>query len=267
MIKHWLITGDTHGQVLDRLNNIDTTKYPLEETALIILGDAGLNFYLNKTDKKNKHIVNNRGFMVYCVRGNHEERPENLNPIEFAYDMKIQGWVWREPEYPNIAYLDDGGLYEIAGHTVLVIGGAYSVDKYYRLSRFPADATWTGWFEDEQLLDWEMQDIATNIKGKEVDFVLTHTCPVAWEPTDLFLSGIDQSKVDKTMELWFQELKDTFSWKVWLFGHYHDDRLVRPGVEMYFRDMEEIDTIWERWQHPDNLDWWLKKDPLYYSGV
>ena len=56
MIKNWLVTGDTHGQVMTRLMNIGTTDYPPEETALIILGDAGINFYLNKTDLKNKKI-------------------------------------------------------------------------------------------------------------------------------------------------------------------------------------------------------------------
>ena len=43
MIKNWLVTGDTHGQVLERLSHIG---YPPDETALIILGDMGLNFYL-----------------------------------------------------------------------------------------------------------------------------------------------------------------------------------------------------------------------------
>ena len=49
MIKNWLVTGDTHGQVLERLSHIG---YPPDETALIILGDMGLNFYLNKTVQK-----------------------------------------------------------------------------------------------------------------------------------------------------------------------------------------------------------------------
>lgn len=58
MIKNWLVTGDTHGQVLERLSHIE---YLPDETALIILGDMGLNFYLNKTDRKNKRNVNATG--------------------------------------------------------------------------------------------------------------------------------------------------------------------------------------------------------------
>ena len=56
MIKHWIITGDTHGWVETRLGNIyrNMPECKPEETAVIILGDAGLNFWLNNSDKKHK---------------------------------------------------------------------------------------------------------------------------------------------------------------------------------------------------------------------
>lgn len=56
MIKNFLITGDTHGRVMERLSHMEN-KYVPQETALIILGDAGINFYLNKTDAKNKKTL------------------------------------------------------------------------------------------------------------------------------------------------------------------------------------------------------------------
>ena len=42
MIKRWIITGDTHGQVETRIGNIVRNKNieNCEETAVIILGDA-----------------------------------------------------------------------------------------------------------------------------------------------------------------------------------------------------------------------------------
>ena len=55
-IKNWFLTGDTHGKVLERLANLPESCAPAE-TALIILGDCGLNFYLNRTDWKNKRNV------------------------------------------------------------------------------------------------------------------------------------------------------------------------------------------------------------------
>ena len=259
----FLVTGDTHGQVMSRLMSINKEQYPPKETAIIILGDAGINFYLNKTDIKNKKIINNSGYTIYCVRGNHEERPENVPGMEQWYDVNIDGTVWREPDYPNIRYLMDGHAYLIEGHPTLVLGGAYSVDKWYRLSRMPADAKWTGWFKDEQLTPEEMKDITTRFAGEHFHIILSHTCPASWQPFDLFLPGLDQSTVDKSMEVWLEQFKEQIHWTVWLFGHFHDDRLVRPGVEMFFKDIEELDTVWQRWTSGKELDWWLKKDPNY----
>ena len=276
MIKNWFVTGDTHGQVLFRLSQINAGKYAASQTALIILGDAGINFYLNKTDMNLKRNIQNTGYTLYCVRGNHEERPENLGYIEHWYDENVKGYVMYEPDYPNIKYFEDGNAYEICGKSVLVIGGAYSVDKWYRLNRVGVTSKLdkdylnprkTGWFPDEQLLDWEMTTIEKEHFGKHYDVILTHTCPISWEPTDLFLSGLDQSSVDKTMELWLDKVKQNIDWSIWLFGHYHDDRLVRPGVEMYFNDIEDWEDIMKRWEDPEHLDWWLKKDPNYYIGV
>ena len=276
MIKNWFVTGDTHSQVLPRLSQINAGEYAASQTALIILGDAGINFYLNKTDMNLKRNIQNTGFTVYCVRGNHEERPENLGYIEHWYDENVKGYVMYEPDYPNIRYFEDGNAYEICGKSVLVIGGAYSVDKWYRLNRAGVtnkldkdylNPRKTGWFPDEQLLDWEMTTIEKEHFGKHYDVILTHTCPISWEPTDLFLPGLDQSSVDKTMELWLNEVKQKVDWNIWLFGHYHDDRLVRPGVEMYYRDIEDWETIMKRWEDPEHLDWWLKKDPNYEAGL
>lgn len=263
----WLVTGDTHGAVATRLMKIGETDYPKDDTAIIILGDAGINFYLNKTDIKNKKIINDIGYRVYCVRGNHEERPENLSYIVYIYDHDVNGWVIYEPDYPNIRYLMDGNTYTINGHSVLVIGGAYSVDKWYRLSRSSKNAKWTGWFEQEQLDAEEMAEIEKEQSGKHFDFVLSHTCPYSWQPFDLFLRGVDQSTVDNSMEHWMDEFKNKIDWTVWLFGHFHDDRLVRPGVEMFYTEIEELDLIWHRWTSGEEIPWWINKDPNYEEEI
>lgn len=254
----WHITGDTHG----RFGRFDEYRFEEpEKHAVIILGDAGFNYYLNKTDKKNKKIVNNYGFKVYCVRGNHEERPEKVPGIHPFYDEEVGGIVLKEIKYPNIRYFIDGETYTIQGYRFLVIGGAYSVDKNYRLQNG------YGWFKDEQLNESERDAILKKTKGKAYDFVLSHTCPISWEPTDLFLNCVDQKTVDKSMELWLDEVKNNITFKVWLFGHYHADRLERPGVEMFYLDTEELVNIIERWFSGKAIDWWLEKSPNYYMGV
>jgi hypothetical protein len=45
------------------------------------------------------------------------------------------------------------------------------------------------------------------------------------------------------MEKWLDDFKNNIDWKIWLFGHYHDDRLIRPGVEMYYKDIEDWENM------------------------
>lgn len=280
MIKHWIVTGDTHGGIstISRVGNIarNMPECLPEESGIIILGDAGLNFYLNKTDKKHKKLLNSQGYHIYCVRGNHEERPENLG-YQAIFDENVAGYVWADPDFDHIHYLMDGGEYNIGGYSVLTIGGAYSVDKYWRLARSGysaeeanvADPKKCGWFKDECLTNEEMENISKNHKGKTFDFILSHTCPFSWQPTDLFLGCIDQSTVDNSMELWMDNFKDCVNWNTWLFGHFHADRIERPHVEQFYQEYEELKSIANRWEEYDTtgeLDWWIPKSPNFYMG-
>ena len=246
----------------------------IEETAIIILGDAGLNFYLNNTDKKYKKMINSMGFCVYCVRGNHEERPENIPGMILVEDENVKNLVWFQEEFPNIRYFVDGNEYNIGGHSTLVLGGAYSIDKWYRLARagytaaeaVTANPKKCGWFKDELLTKEEMDAIEAKIYGKRYEFILSHTCPMSWEPTDLFLRGIDQTQVDKSMEIWMDGLLNHLDWRVWLFGHFHADRIERPCVEQMYMDYENIETIWNRWygEKTYEKEWWLPKSPYMH---
>lgn len=182
-----------------------------------------MNFYLNKTDSKNKKDINSRHYYIYCVRGNHEARPVDIPGMRLEYDEQVSGYVYMENNFPYIRYLVDGADYVIDGKRTLVIGGAYSVDKYYRLARFPKDAKWTGWFENEQLNKQERELIQSFVEGERYDIVLTHTCPRSWQPTELFIKKLPLALVDNSMEDWLDELKDKFSWSTWFYGHYHAD--------------------------------------------
>lgn len=275
MINKFYITGDCHG-VFTRFKNLP--EFNTQETiGIIVLGDFGVNFFLNKTDdKKKKELSTNYpNFIFYCVRGNHEARPQGLGNMEYKYDPEVDGMVWMEEDYPNIRYFKDYGIYTINGYICGIIGGAYSVDKWYRLARFGIhnktdygynNPKKTGWFPDEQLSTEEMEACSYLFKNQDFDFIFSHTCPYSWRPVDMFLSGVDQSSVDSSMELWMDKLKEQCKWKYWLFGHYHADRMERPHVEMFFNDIEKLDDVAARWEHYDEmgeLDWWIKKSPNF----
>lgn len=212
------ITGDIHGDITrieDFCNRLDGMLS--SNDVMIILGDCGFNYYLNKRDSKLKEKANNLGIIIFCVKGNHELHPDMIP----SYKTKEWngGTVYFEEKYPNLLFAKDGEIYDFDEKKVFVMGGAYSVDKFYRIMR-----GWH-WFDSEQPSE------ETKVYGMKrlesvdwkVDIVLTHTAPLSAEPRHLFLSMIDQSTVDKTTEIYLQEISEKLDFQKWYFGHFHGD--------------------------------------------
>lgn len=226
---NWFLLGDIHGSALPIENFYRKNKERLHldeaESRIILLGDVACNYAITgKRDERFKRELSKFPFTYICLRGNHEARATEMMkqfPEKWKKIEKYGGSIYVETKYPKIEYLSDGpALYEFAGYKTLSIPGAYSVDKWIRLRNH-----WQ-WFPDEQLTEDEMQYGRELIaKEKSVDLVISHTCPIAFEPTDLFLSYLDQSQVDKTMERYLGEIETTLDYKRWAWGHFHDDRL------------------------------------------
>ena len=68
----FFITGDTHREFY-RLHDIE------KNNMLIILGDAGINYYLDERDNKLKEQLNSYNIKLFCVQVNHEERKKYIN--------------------------------------------------------------------------------------------------------------------------------------------------------------------------------------------
>ena len=267
----FLITGDTHGDFRTRLNNMREDLLQDTNLGLIVLGDASFNFFLNGRDSKCKNYVSKTfaGY-VYCVRGNHEQRPSLIPTMRLIYDENVKGEVWVEDKWPRIRYFKDYGEYDLNGLSTYVIGGAYSVDKYYRLNgRSEFTEEWTGWFSCEQLTSAEIKKIEQLTSNKKYDLVLAHICPTKWEPTEMFLNFIDQNQVDKFMNNWLESWCPQHMHKksIFLFGHYHSDMLIRPRVEMFYQNSEFLSDIIKRWEEYDktkNLPWWIHTSQKFY---
>lgn len=229
MKENWYLLGDIHGETAPieyfYLQNRERLKLDECKNHIILLGDVGCNFAITGArDSKFKKDLERLPFTYICLRGNHESRVTDvmeLYPDRWMQINKYGGIVYVEKQFPDIEYLFDGpAIYHFAGYKTLSLPGAYSVDKRIRLANH-----WK-WFENEQLSAEEMEYGRELIRREQsFDLVISHTCPIAFEPTDLFLGFVNQSQVDKTMELYFGEIEATLAYRRWAWGHFHADRL------------------------------------------
>lgn len=229
------ITGDTHAH-FDHIEEFCYENHTTRDDVMIILGDAGLNYFGDYRDTALKEFIVQLPITLLCIHGNHERRPETIN----GYDLQIKygGLVYFEPHFDNILFAKDGEIYNFNGMQAVVIGGAYSVDKYYRIAR-----GWH-WFEDEQPDAIKMREVeqALDQVGWKVDYVLTHTCPFKYLPTEVFLPGIDQSKVDQQTEKWLDHINDKLTYNKWYCGHYHTSKKI-DHLQFMFHDIEELTCL------------------------
>ena len=226
------ITGDTHRD-FSRIYNFCERAGTTKDDIMIILGDAGINYYLLGMDDNLKSELSMLPITLFCIHGNHEERPSNIN--SYGEQQWHEGTVYVEPRFPNMIFAKDGEIYDFHGQKFIAIGGAYSVDKYIRLMRGYQ------WFESEQpsaeikaYVEQQLDNIAWQIDG-----VLSHTTPKSYEPAWAFLSGIDQSRVDKSTEEWLDKIEKKLKYKYWYAGHFHVDSQEGP-IKIMFQTIEKL---------------------------
>lgn len=227
------LTGDTHC-AFRRIGAFCEKMRADKEDILIILGDAGVNYDGYVKDRSKKEYLQSLPITIFCIHGNHEMRASALE-----YYSEVQwhgGTVYWEAEYPNLFFAKDGEIYNFNGMKTIVIGGAYSIDKMYRLTYR------LGWWPDEQPSEEIKAYVEQQLERMnwEVDIVLSHTASLKYEPVEAFLKGIDQSLVDKTTETWLDKLEEKLTYQKWYLGHYHIEKKVNDKVEILFENYQEL---------------------------
>ena len=242
------ITGDSHykeeyKKVEDQCRIAGTTK----EDLLIILGDHGCLYYGPKKDRRMKKYLESLPITFMMIKGNHDQRPsESLCEVKYIDRPEVKGNFYIEPEYPSIMYTAMYGYYRILGKKAFVLGGAYSVDRDYRLTMYDQGFHNYRWFYDEQMSPEEQRDSFTILQSSQEpwDYIFSHTCPMRYEPYDKFIGSVDQGTVDKTMEMWFDKIEETVSYKKWFCGHYHTDRISTESggkLRLMYDDVIELE--------------------------
>src|SRR5262245_56034350 len=174
-----LFAGDTHGNTSHVRALIDRDK---EEQCdrIFVLGDFGYWEHqldgVTFLDRVSKYAIKNE-ISVYFLDGNHDKTSlliskyqDQLNREGFMtvrgrlfYAPRGHQWTWGEVKF-------------------IALGGAYSVDKQWRLDleRKSKRPSGTYWFPEEEMTQTQFETIMT--KARPVDVILAHDKPFDSRP-------------------------------------------------------------------------------------
>lgn len=209
------ITGDIHGDPM-RIYVFAKKHKLTKNDMVIILGDVGANYYGDERDERTKENLSKVRVPILCIHGNHEMRPWEADGYTLV--KWNGGRVWVQEKYPQLLFAKDGEIYTIDGKRYIAIGGAYSVDSYWRIKHH------AGWWESEQPTEEIKKFVEKQLQVNEIDIILSHTCPHKYEPIEAFLPFIDQSSVDTSTEDWLDSIEETVNYQAWYCGHWHIEK-------------------------------------------
>ena len=209
-----------------------------ENTIIVILGDGGFLWHNDEYSDFNGELISTLNTWMkelnsicIVVPGNHENYKRIYSLPKVHVDKKNCKGDFREIS-PYIKYTERFGEYTIEGKSILVLGGAVSLDRYLRKEN--------EWFQDETFSVEEKETIISLIKGSEYDYVLSHTCPHA---------VLKQIFVD----VWFRDNNSEFfdrvlnyiEPKAWFFGHLHPEKTELGYNFGNFDDLKINNTIFK----------------------
>ena len=209
------ITGDIHGDTM-RIYAFAKKHKLTKNDMVIILGDVGANYYGDERDERTKENLSKVRVPILCIHGNHEMRPWEADGYTLV--KWNGGKVWVQEKYPLLLFAKDGEIYTIDGKRYIAIGGAYSVDSYWRIKHH------AGWWESEQPTEEIKKFVEKQLQVNEIDIILSHTCPRKYEPIEAFLPFIDQSTVDTSTEDWLDSIEEKVNYQAWYCGHWHIEK-------------------------------------------
>ncbi len=203
--------GDIHGQFKGLVHWVKQRK--ITDSKIVQVGDFGLGFIhkvkeINDLQHLNK-FLKITGNTLYAIRGNHD------NPAYF--DGKVS--------YSNLIFLKDYSVLDIEDKTILLAGGAISID---RTTRREGKDYWK-----EEVFVFDAEKLAGVLaEARKVDIVVTHNAPSEFWPYDLgkvvrtyAIRDINLiAELAKERDLHSKLLKyvsTKFSPSHWYYGHFH----------------------------------------------
>jgi hypothetical protein len=223
-----ILTGDLHANATNELDFL-TPEYlrskfceRCENTLIFILGDGGFLWYDDPYAHFGGELIRLLDSYLYrlnskliVVPGNHENYHIIYDCLPKVHlDDPLYTGDFREIS-PYILYTERYGEYTFEGKSVLVLGGALSLDREIRVPN-------RTWFQAETYSIEDKDKIMSFIRDNEYDYVFAHTCP------DLVLRqiyGENGLRYRDGNSEFYTRLMNYISPKTWYFGHLHPEKI------------------------------------------
>lgn len=213
------IIGEIRGDVDLLMNEIESMEVP-HGSNIILNGDSHLNYYLDGQDEVYKEELTALPYTFLIVYGNEEAHPSTVTSYrKLSGQGEGAGDIYVEDAYPNLLFLDNG-IHMIEDKRVLIVGGAapwVNLVLGYKASNFWSDST--------ALEPSERAALTDRVRGKDVDIVVSHTCPFLSIPlaSNEKAAAIEEG-IDTTMEVFLERLRQSYiTHKVWFASHWERD--------------------------------------------
>lgn len=211
-----LFAGDTHGN-LGHANYLVRMAKKEGCDRVFVLGDFGMwehqkagVYFLDMLDE----YCNTNNITMYFLDGNHDKT--SLAVEMYSEDRDDENFMIVRP---HIRYAWRGHRWTWDDVTFISLGGAYSVDKAYRLdleARYPGKyGPESLWFPEEEMTDVDMAAILED--ATKVDVMLAHDKPRCsdprWNRKDIPDCWPNQDRLQRAVE--------TLNPRFFLHGHLH----------------------------------------------
>ena len=227
-----LITGDTHADidthklensVLEQVYNLDDITY------IIICGDFGGIWDVNKSSDREKHLLNwyaKKPWITLFIDGNHENH-DRLDTLPMSEMFGgIVGVV-----NDKIFHLKRGEVYTIEDQPFFTFGGGESIDKARRVE-------FQSWWSQEIPNTTDIHNGLNNLAAVDntVDYVITHT--VYTKAYNDILIG-DYKLNDPTYPI-LDMFENIITYKKWYASHFHFDIEVYNNLKILYNKVIRV---------------------------
>lgn len=234
-----MLTGDTHGDLRWFRSYLLPVAHALKVENMVVLGDfgawehtsAGVQFF-DEVDR----AAGKAKIVVYWLHGNHDKWSHTM--AAYGHDRTSDGFVvCRE----NLFYIPQGHAWTWGGVSLRSFGGAYSIDKAWRLDTEKAreqhllrqlraevgagsvtggdsilSQAGTLWFPEEEMRDDDMEQLLLDDFAPK-DIILSHDKPMSakpgWNRKDFPACVPNQLRLERALQVHKPQ------W--WFHGHLH----------------------------------------------